>query len=179
MPQSWHVICCRLALYLGSMLRSTVALHNLINNKMRNKQQKAGKTQLGPSACPAFGLRSTAGESCGAKGRMPAFYGPWKVIQLQHTTSMPLHGFLDFSRDACPNHRAFWKDKEKKEEAKKEKEEAGHASSPLVLKRVQMCRASECFCLARELLMSPGTPSHAARPCTIVRKSHTDASWIF
>eukprot|EP00439_Symbiodinium_sp_Y106_P038639 s2804_g4.t1 len=29
-----------LALYLGSMLRSTVALHNLINNKMRNKQQK-------------------------------------------------------------------------------------------------------------------------------------------
>ena len=31
----------RLALYLGSMLRSTVALHNLINNKMRNKKQKA------------------------------------------------------------------------------------------------------------------------------------------
>eukprot|EP00440_Ansanella_granifera_P031853 gb/GFBE01034569.1/.p1 GENE.gb/GFBE01034569.1/~~gb/GFBE01034569.1/.p1 ORF type:complete len:355 (+),score=121.88 gb/GFBE01034569.1/:1-1065(+) len=29
-----------LALYLGSMLRSTVALHNLINNKMRNKKLK-------------------------------------------------------------------------------------------------------------------------------------------
>merc|ERR1712084_73901 len=29
-----------LALYLGSMLRSTVALHNLINNKIRNKKQK-------------------------------------------------------------------------------------------------------------------------------------------
>eukprot|EP00419_Tripos_fusus_P045355 CAMPEP_0172840264 /NCGR_PEP_ID=MMETSP1075-20121228/29181_1 /TAXON_ID=2916 /ORGANISM="Ceratium fusus, Strain PA161109" /LENGTH=353 /DNA_ID=CAMNT_0013684065 /DNA_START=1 /DNA_END=1062 /DNA_ORIENTATION=- len=29
-----------LALYLGSMLRSTVALHNLINNKIKNKQLK-------------------------------------------------------------------------------------------------------------------------------------------
>lgn len=29
-----------LALYLGSMLRSTVALHNLINNKIRNKKLK-------------------------------------------------------------------------------------------------------------------------------------------
>merc|ERR1712046_333943 len=29
-----------LALYLGSMLRSTVALHNLINNKIRNKKAK-------------------------------------------------------------------------------------------------------------------------------------------
>merc|ERR1712187_196731 len=29
-----------LALYLGSMLRSTVALHNLINNKIKNKKQK-------------------------------------------------------------------------------------------------------------------------------------------
>merc|ERR1712113_914792 len=29
-----------LALYLGSMLRSTVALHNLINNKMKNKKLK-------------------------------------------------------------------------------------------------------------------------------------------
>jgi 26S proteasome regulatory subunit N8 len=29
-----------LALYLGSMLRSTVALHNLINNKIRNKKSK-------------------------------------------------------------------------------------------------------------------------------------------
>merc|ERR1719408_918683 len=29
-----------LALYLGSMLRSTVALHNLINNKIRNKKGK-------------------------------------------------------------------------------------------------------------------------------------------
>jgi len=29
-----------LALYLGSMLRSTVALHNLINNKMKNKKVK-------------------------------------------------------------------------------------------------------------------------------------------
>ena len=33
----------RLALYLGSMLRSTVALHNLINNKMKNKKEKAVK----------------------------------------------------------------------------------------------------------------------------------------
>mmetsp|Transcript_3129 Transcript_3129/g.7049 ORF Transcript_3129/g.7049 Transcript_3129/m.7049 type:complete len:352 (-) Transcript_3129:250-1305(-) len=32
-----------LALYLGSMLRSTVALHNLINNKVRNKKLKDGK----------------------------------------------------------------------------------------------------------------------------------------
>merc|ERR1719198_247059 len=32
-----------LALYLGSMLRSTVALHNLINNKIRNKKAKEGK----------------------------------------------------------------------------------------------------------------------------------------
>jgi len=32
-----------LALYLGSMLRSTVALHNLINNKMRNKKLKEEK----------------------------------------------------------------------------------------------------------------------------------------
>merc|ERR1711920_874333 len=29
-----------LALYLGSMLRSTVALHNLINNKIKNKKLK-------------------------------------------------------------------------------------------------------------------------------------------
>merc|ERR1712019_101291 len=29
-----------LALYLGSILRSTVALHNLINNKMKNKKLK-------------------------------------------------------------------------------------------------------------------------------------------
>ena len=28
-------------MYLGSMLRSTVALHNLINNKMKNKKEKA------------------------------------------------------------------------------------------------------------------------------------------
>merc|ERR1711941_127856 len=32
-----------LALYLGSMLRSTVALHNLINNKIKNKKLKDGK----------------------------------------------------------------------------------------------------------------------------------------
>merc|ERR1711957_1064695 len=32
-----------LALYLGSMLRSTVALHNLINNKIRNKKAKEEK----------------------------------------------------------------------------------------------------------------------------------------
>merc|ERR1712066_1135329 len=32
-----------LALYLGSMLRSTVALHNLINNKIRNKKMKEDK----------------------------------------------------------------------------------------------------------------------------------------
>jgi len=34
-----------LALYLGSMLRSTVALHNLINNKVRNKKLKDGKAE--------------------------------------------------------------------------------------------------------------------------------------
>merc|ERR1719199_1897743 len=34
-----------LALYLGSMLRSTVALHNLINNKIRNKKAKEEKTK--------------------------------------------------------------------------------------------------------------------------------------
>merc|ERR1719486_517097 len=34
-----------LALYLGSMLRSTVALHNLINNKIRNKKSKEDKTK--------------------------------------------------------------------------------------------------------------------------------------
>jgi 26S proteasome regulatory subunit N8 len=34
-----------LALYLGSMLRSTVALHNLINNKIKNKKVKEEKTQ--------------------------------------------------------------------------------------------------------------------------------------
>merc|ERR1712232_1123825 len=32
-----------LALYLGSMLRSTVVLHNLINNKIRNKRDKEEK----------------------------------------------------------------------------------------------------------------------------------------
>merc|ERR1719215_2323612 len=32
-----------LALYLGSMLRSTVALHNLINNKIKNKKLKDQK----------------------------------------------------------------------------------------------------------------------------------------
>merc|ERR1711933_197746 len=32
-----------LALYLGSMLRSTVVLHNLINNKARNKKAKEEK----------------------------------------------------------------------------------------------------------------------------------------
>merc|ERR1712232_1223646 len=32
-----------LALYLGSMLRSTVALHNLINNKIKNKRDKEEK----------------------------------------------------------------------------------------------------------------------------------------
>merc|ERR1711990_1389143 len=32
-----------LALYLGSMLRSTVALHNLINNKLQNKKAKEEK----------------------------------------------------------------------------------------------------------------------------------------
>merc|ERR1711990_1006530 len=34
-----------LALYLGSILRSTVALHNLINNKIRNKKAKEDKTK--------------------------------------------------------------------------------------------------------------------------------------
>jgi 26S proteasome regulatory subunit N8 len=34
-----------LALYLGSMLRSTVVLHNLINNKARNKKEKEEKTK--------------------------------------------------------------------------------------------------------------------------------------
>merc|ERR1712139_299497 len=34
-----------LALYLGSMLRSTVALHNLINNKIRNKKAKEDKKE--------------------------------------------------------------------------------------------------------------------------------------
>merc|ERR1711988_1242459 len=34
-----------LALYLGSMLRSTVALHNLINNKIRNKKAKEDKSK--------------------------------------------------------------------------------------------------------------------------------------
>jgi len=36
-----------LALYLGSMLRSTVALHNLINNKIRNKKTKEEKGKEG------------------------------------------------------------------------------------------------------------------------------------
>lgn len=44
----------RLALYLGSMLRSTVALHNLINNKMKNKKVKAAASvHIAP---PPFGL---------------------------------------------------------------------------------------------------------------------------
>merc|ERR1712087_278287 len=34
-----------LALYLGSMLRSTVALHNLINNKIKNKKLKEKKLE--------------------------------------------------------------------------------------------------------------------------------------
>ncbi|CAK8997430.1 26S proteasome non-ATPase regulatory subunit 7 homolog A (26S proteasome regulatory subunit RPN8a) (AtRPN8a) (Protein ASYMMETRIC LEAVES ENHANCER 3) (Protein MOV34) (AtMOV34) [Durusdinium trenchii] len=43
-----------LALYLGSMLRSTVALHNLINNKMKNKKVKAAASvHIAP---PPFGL---------------------------------------------------------------------------------------------------------------------------
>lgn len=36
-----------LALYVGSMLRSTVALHNLINNKMKNKSLKDKKGEEG------------------------------------------------------------------------------------------------------------------------------------
>merc|ERR1719230_284699 len=32
-----------LALYLGSMLRSTVVLHNLINNKLKNRKDKDKK----------------------------------------------------------------------------------------------------------------------------------------
>lgn len=36
----------RLALYLGSVLRSTVALHNLINNKMKNKKVKVRGSTL-------------------------------------------------------------------------------------------------------------------------------------
>jgi len=36
-----------LALYVGSMLRSTVALHNLINNKIKNKKLKEGKGEEG------------------------------------------------------------------------------------------------------------------------------------
>jgi 26S proteasome regulatory subunit N8 len=35
------------ALYLGSVLRSTVALHNLISNKVRNKKLKDGKDDKG------------------------------------------------------------------------------------------------------------------------------------
>merc|ERR1712178_204680 len=34
-----------LALYLGSILRSTIALHNLINNKIRNKKAKEDKSK--------------------------------------------------------------------------------------------------------------------------------------
>merc|ERR1719230_2376270 len=34
-----------LALYLGSMLRSTVVLHNLINNKLKNKKAKEDKAK--------------------------------------------------------------------------------------------------------------------------------------
>merc|ERR1711920_566068 len=34
-----------LALYLGSILRSTVALHNLINNKIKNKKLKEKKQE--------------------------------------------------------------------------------------------------------------------------------------
>merc|ERR1711953_321965 len=34
-----------LALYLGSMLRSTVVLHNLINNKAQNKKMKEEKSK--------------------------------------------------------------------------------------------------------------------------------------
>merc|ERR1712039_169804 len=34
-----------LALYLGSILRSTIALHNLINNKIRNKKLKEKKQE--------------------------------------------------------------------------------------------------------------------------------------
>jgi 26S proteasome regulatory subunit N8 len=34
-----------LALYLGSMLRSTIALHNLINNKIKNKRAKDDKAK--------------------------------------------------------------------------------------------------------------------------------------
>lgn len=90
----------RLALYLGSMLRSTVALHNLINNKMRNKQQKAGE----PRPQPMLGSAAVAGESCGAKGL--------QQILLTSQFCLP---------DACRRHG---KDKDKKDEAKKEKEEA-------------------------------------------------------
>mmetsp|Transcript_15007 Transcript_15007/g.22843 ORF Transcript_15007/g.22843 Transcript_15007/m.22843 type:complete len:361 (-) Transcript_15007:171-1253(-) len=39
-----------LALYLGSMLRSTVALHNLINNKIKNKKLKEQKSEEGKKA---------------------------------------------------------------------------------------------------------------------------------
>merc|ERR1719343_1862509 len=39
-----------LALYVGSMLRSTVALHNLINNKVKNKKTKEGEGKDGKKA---------------------------------------------------------------------------------------------------------------------------------
>merc|ERR1719343_1628247 len=39
-----------LALYVGSMLRSTVALHNLINNKTKNKKLKEQKGEDGKKA---------------------------------------------------------------------------------------------------------------------------------
>merc|ERR1712194_541740 len=36
-----------MALYLGSMLRSTVALHNLINNKIKSRESKEQKDEAG------------------------------------------------------------------------------------------------------------------------------------
>jgi len=59
-----------LALYLGSMLRSTVVLHNLINNKIRNKKLKEDKAKDGKDGKNKKGDDSKGGDdSKDAKGK--------------------------------------------------------------------------------------------------------------
>ena len=133
--KQWHAMreaeinikLLRLALYLGSMLRSTVALHNLINNKMRNKQQKAGE----PHLQLMLGSAELAGKSCGAKGLQP-----------------PLRTSQFCMSDTCRRHG---KDKDKKDEAKKEKEEACHDSRSLASLFLEARRSSESSLPALQL----------------------------
>ena len=106
----------RLALYLGSMLRSTVALHNLINNKMKNKKVKAR------DAFWLYYLNLWDGESFRDVGVGERCRKQGRSWQWTH------HKDLILKKSWIESCSSSWwqeKDKEKKEDAKKEKEKEG------------------------------------------------------